>query len=104
VDDIKEITADEALKFFESGRAIFIDARDPASHEAAHVPGSKFLTDANVGDFITKTDKRKPIVVYCYHGHTSLGVAAYLQDQGFYEVYSLICGFERWRQTGKIES
>jgi thiosulfate sulfurtransferase len=43
-------------------------------------------------------------VVYCYHGHTSLGGAAYLMDQGFTEVYSLIGGFERWRQTEKIES
>jgi thiosulfate sulfurtransferase len=43
-------------------------------------------------------------VVYCYHGQTSQGAAAYLLDQGFREVYSVIGGFERWRQIEKIES
>jgi thiosulfate sulfurtransferase len=62
------------------------------------------LSDANIEKFVAQTDKAKPVVVYCYHGHTSLGGAAYLMDQGFTEVYSLIGGFERWRQTEKMES
>src|SRR6476659_3176315 len=103
MDDIKEITADRAHEFFEAG-ATFVDVRDPASYEAAHVPGAISLNDANVEKFVTQSDKAKPVVVYCYHGHTSLGGAAYLVDQGFKEVYSLIGGFERWRQTEKIES
>lgn len=104
MEEFKEIAVDEARKMLESGKASFVDVRDPASYEAAHVPGAFPLTDANVSDFVEKTDKAKPIVVYCYHGHTSQGAAAYLLDQGFQEVYSVIGGFERWRQTEKIES
>ena len=104
LDEFKEIAVEEARQWLDSGRAFFVDVRDPASYEAAHVPGAFSLTDANVQEFVAKTDKAKPIVVYCYHGHTSQGAAAYLLDQGFKEVYSVIGGFERWRQTEKIES
>lgn len=102
--DFKQIAVDEAGKMLGSGKAIFVDVRDPASFEAAHVPGAHYLSDANIEDFVNKTDKNKPVVVYCYHGNTSQGAAAYLMDQGFKEVYSVIGGFERWRQTEKIES
>lgn len=103
MDDVKEITVEKANELFNAG-AIAVDVRDPASYEAAHVPNAHYLSDANIEKFVANTDKNKPIVVYCYHGHTSLGGAAYLMDQGFKEVYSLIGGFERWRQTEKIES
>jgi thiosulfate sulfurtransferase len=62
------------------------------------------LSDANIQPFVAGTDRSKPIVVYCYHGHTSQGAAAYLLDQGFQEVYSVMGGFEGWKVTGKIES
>ncbi len=103
MDDVKEISVEKARPLFESG-AVFVDVRDPASFEAAHVPGAAYLSDANIEKFVKNTDKSKPIVAYCYHGHTSLGAAAYLMDQGFTEVYSLIGGFERWRQSETIES
>ena len=104
MDEFKEISVEEAGKMLASGRAFFVDVRDPASYEAAHVPGAYHLSDANIADFVAKTDKQKPLVVYCYHGHTSQGAAVYLLDQGFGEVYSVIGGFERWRRTEKIES
>jgi len=103
MDDVKEITVEKARELISNG-AVTVDVRDPASFEAAHVPGAHYLSDANIEKFVTSTDKSKPIVVYCYHGHTSLGGAAYLMDQGFTEVYSLIGGFERWRQSEPIES
>jgi len=103
MDDVKEITVEKARELLNAG-AIVVDVRDPASFEAAHVPNAHYLSDANIEKFVANTDKSKPIVVYCYHGHTSLGGAAYLMDQGFKEVYSLIGGFERWRQVEAIES
>ncbi len=102
--EFKEITVDEARKMLESGKAIFVDVRDPGSYQSAHVPGAVPLNDSNIQDFVAKTDRSKPIVCYCYHGHTSQGAAAYLKDQGFQDVYSVMGGFEMWRQTEKIES
>jgi thiosulfate sulfurtransferase len=104
MEDFKEISVGEARKKLELGQVVFVDVRDPGSFQAAHVPGALLLSDANVQEFVEKTDKAKPVVVYCYHGHTSQGAAAYLMDQGFKEVYSVMGGFEEWRQTEKIES
>lgn len=103
MDEAKQIDVVRAQELLVKG-AIFADIRDPASYEAAHIPGAWYLNDANVEAFVEKSDKSKPVVVYCYHGNTSQGGAAYLMDHGFREVYSLIGGFERWRQTEKIET
>jgi len=104
MNEIRQIGVAEAQELWESGKAIFVDVRDPASYEAAHIPGALHLSDANVEGFVGSKDKTKPVVAYCYHGNTSQGAAAYLMDQGFQEVYSVIGGFEAWRETGKIES
>ncbi|HTC21998.1 MAG TPA: rhodanese-like domain-containing protein, partial [bacterium] len=64
MDEFKEIAVEEARKMLDSGKAFFVDVRDPASYEAAHVPGALALNDANIEEFVTKTDKAKPIVVY----------------------------------------
>lgn len=100
----KEIPVEVAQKLLESGKAVFVDVRDAPSFEAAHVPGALHLNDSNIADFVAKTDKGKPVVVYCYHGNTSQGAADHLVGQGFKEVYSIIGGFEGWRKAEKIES
>ena len=103
MNDVAQIDLAKARELL-AGGALFVDVRDPASYEAARVPGALHLNDATVEAFVSGTPKDKPVVVYCYHGHTSLGGAAYLMDQGFRNVYSLIGGFELWRQTEKTES
>jgi thiosulfate sulfurtransferase len=104
MNDIIEIEVDEARRRLESGGALFVDVRDTGSYEAAHIPGAQHLNDLTVEAFIAQADKQKPVVVYCYHGHTSLGGAAYLMENGFQDVVSLKGGFELWRQSEKIES
>ena len=96
--DVEQIEFAQARELLASGSA-FVDVRDAASYESAHIPGALHLTDANVGAFIAASDKAKPIVIYCYHGHSSLGGAAYLMEQGFEKVYSLAGGFESWRRS-----
>lgn len=103
MEDVAQIDVAQAKELLETG-ATFVDVRDPASFEAAHIPGAFHLSDANVEAFVARTDKTQTVVVYCYHGNASQGGAAYLMEQGFQKVYSVIGGFERWRQTEKIES
>lgn len=93
--DVEQIEFAQARELLASGCA-FVDVRDAASYESAHIPGAFHLTDGNVGAFIAASDKAKPVVIYCYHGHSSLGGAAYLMEQGFERVYSLAGGFESW--------
>ena len=94
---INEIDVQKVKKITENGSATIVDIRDSASFQSAHIPNAIHLTDDTVQEFISNTDKKKPLVVYCYHGISSQGAAAYFSEQGFQEVSSMAGGFESWR-------
>ena len=94
--DIKQIDIHQVKKFKEKDSATIVDIRDPASFEAGHIPSAIRISDGTVEQFIIDTDKNKPLVVYCYHGISSQGAAAYFSENGFKEVSSMIGGFEAW--------
>lgn len=96
MDHIPEITSEDARKLLDAGGAAFVDIRDPDSFHAAHIPGATHLTDETVHDFLASADRARPVVVYCYHGHSSLGATAWLQSQGFSGAASLSGGFSAW--------
>jgi thiosulfate sulfurtransferase len=81
-----------------------VDVRDEHSYRLARIPGAMHLDSQSVQDFIAATEKSRPVLVYCYHGNSSQGAAAWLADKGFDEVYSLDGGFEIWRLNHAVES
>ena len=93
---IKQIDVHQVKQLEEQDSATIVDIRDPASFKAGHIPNAIHLSDETVEQFITDTDKNKPLVVYCYHGISSQGAAAYFSEKGFKEVSSMIGGFEGW--------
>lgn len=98
MNSIREIQIHEAKKKFDRKDCTFVDVRDPASYRAAHIPGAVHLHDGNVQEFIDGADKDHEVIVYCYHGNTSLGAVAYFLQNGFKNVSSMSGGFEAWRQ------
>ncbi|HZM00687.1 MAG TPA: thiosulfate sulfurtransferase GlpE [Planctomycetota bacterium] len=104
MDGIPEIDADEAHSRLEAGGTLFMDVRDPGSYGSAHIPGARHVGDHNIEAFVEETARDQPIVIYCYHGLSSLGGAAWLQAQGFTNVCSLSGGFEAWRGRHPHES
>lgn len=101
--DWKEIGVQQAKEKIENGEAEVVDIRDPGSYEMAHIPGAVHLSDGVVKEFLETSDKNKPLIVYCYHGISSQGAAAYFVEQGFNEVYSMAGGFESWRYSYPTE-
>ena len=97
--EIPQIEIHQAKERLDQDKALFVDIRDPASYRAAHIPGALHLHDSNVQEFVQNTDKEMPVVVYCYHGNSSLGAAAYFLENGFKNVVSMSGGFEAWRQV-----
>jgi len=95
----ERIAPEDGVVKLENGEALFVDVRDPASHQEARIPGSVLLNQTNLEDFLAATDRQQPLVVYCYHGHSSQGASDYLMEQGFNAVVSLDGGFEYWRQA-----
>jgi thiosulfate sulfurtransferase len=101
--DIPEIQIHEAKQKLDQKTSLFVDIRDPGSYSAAHIPGAIHLHDGNVQELIRSTDKEKSIVVYCYHGNSSLGATGYFIENGFKNVCSMSGGFEAWRQVYEHE-
>jgi len=76
---------------------VVVDIRDPASFQSGHIPGSIHLTNESLPDFLREADMDAPVVVCCYHGHSSQQAAQFLISQDFTDVYSLDGGFTQWQ-------
>lgn len=94
---IPEIDITDARKHLDEKTAVFVDIRDAHSYASAHIPGAVHVADGNVGSFVESADKDRTLVVYCYHGNSSIGGAGYFLQNGFKDVYSMRGGFEGWR-------
>ena len=101
--NIPQIQIHDAKQKLDQKKSLFVDIRDPASYRQAHIPGAIHLHDGNVQEFVQNTDKETAIVVYCYHGNSSLGATAFLIENGFKNVASMSGGFEGWRQVYENE-
>jgi thiosulfate sulfurtransferase len=102
--EIPQIPIHEAKRRLDQKDCLFVDIRDPGSYQSAHIPGAVHLHDGNVQEFVHNTAKDTDVVVYCYHGNSSLGATAYLIENGFKNVASMSGGFEAWRQVYEYES
>jgi thiosulfate sulfurtransferase len=94
----KCISIDEAKALIDKGDVAIADVRDPGAHQESNIANSVNIQQDNVQEFLEANDKEKPLIVYCYHGHSSQGAAGYFAEQGYAEVYSIDGGFEAWRQ------
>ncbi|MBA1273388.1 thiosulfate sulfurtransferase GlpE [Stutzerimonas azotifigens] len=96
--EFKRIAPEQAQTLRSNG-AVVVDIRDPQSFASGHIAGATHLDNHSLPDFIAAADFDQPLIVTCYHGHSSQSAAAYLAHQGFSDVYSLDGGFELWRST-----
>ncbi len=103
-EDIPKIHIEEAKALFESGRALFIDARSEQEYKQSRIPGSIFIS---AGDQPSKIEtlaeklKGKVLVPYC-HGagcHLSDKVAHRLHDMGYKKVAIFFGGWPEWTQA-----
>lgn len=100
----QRISPVDAVALIAERTPVLLDVRDAGSYAAAHIPGAIFLDNQSVQDFVEDADKAVPVLVYCYHGNSSQGAAAWLAGKGFAEVYSLDGGFEVWRRNHPVAS
>lgn len=93
------ISSAAAKQMMDTREVTVIDIRDPSSFAAAHVTNAISVNNNNVNEFVAHADFEKPLLVFCYHGHSSQSAADFFAGQGFSEVYSVDGGFEEWRVT-----
>lgn len=100
----RHMPVDEAARRIASGNVLVVDVRDALSFRAGHIPGARPLTNDNIAAFLADTPRDLPVIVCCYHGNSSVGVARFLADQGFGEACSLDGGYEAWRLNHPVEA
>ena len=101
--NFKRITIEEVNRLQESRATNVIDIRDPQAFAAGHMPNAININNQNAPDYIENTDKETPLIVVCYHGHSSQPAAQYFAAQGFKDVYSMDGGFEVWKLNNPVE-
>ncbi|MCH9770478.1 MAG: thiosulfate sulfurtransferase GlpE [Gammaproteobacteria bacterium] len=99
---VKQVAPEEAAELMKSNKLIIADVRDVGNYEEAHIENAVHLSMARLQEFCEEQDKDTPILIYCYHGVSSQSVAQHLETQGFNKVYSLIGGFEAWKQKNPV--
>jgi len=90
------LTLEQARDLIDDRGATVVDIRDAESFAAAHIEDARHLDDSGLAAFIAESDAAVPLIVCCYHGHSSQAAGAMLAERGFAEVYSLDGGFTGW--------
>ncbi|MFM2481807.1 thiosulfate sulfurtransferase GlpE [Celerinatantimonas sp. YJH-8] len=102
MEQFAHINVEQAQALVAESGAIIADIRDDQSYQQSHPQGAIHLTNQSLTALMHDHDPDTPIIVVCYHGHSSQGAAQYLIQQGFEEVYSLDGGFEAWAQQAPV--
>ena len=100
------IPLDAARQAFLSGRACFVDARDPAAYRAGHIRGARSLPWEGMDETLEKAMAGVPpdalIITYC-DGETcdlSARLAKEIYFRGYDRVRILLNGWSRWKAAG----
>ncbi|WP_251358494.1 thiosulfate sulfurtransferase GlpE [Kangiella sp. TOML190] len=102
--NFKRISIEDTLQLVAQKPVLIFDIRDPQSFAVGRMPRAINVNNQNVADVIESSDKTQPLIVVCYHGHSSQPAAQYFAAQGFAEVYSMDGGFEVWKLSQAVES
>lgn len=95
---IKQISPTDAARDLDSDRCHWLDIRDLQSWQQGHIPGATHIDNDSLAAFVEQTPRDERVIIYCYHGNSSQSAAAWFEQQGFSEAFSLEGGFELWRQ------
>lgn len=104
--DPRIIELDEAFAAHESGKAVFVDAREEAFFEAGHIPGAENLSKSASRKVFEKFresfPKSQALIVYCaeFDCRDSEMVARILIAGGFENVAVFKGGWQEWEAAG----
>jgi thiosulfate sulfurtransferase len=87
----------ELAQVLDDKACVVVDIRDATSFANGRITDALHLTNESLADFLRDADPDAPVVVCCYHGHSSQQAAQFLISQDFTQVYSLDGGFTQWQ-------
>ena len=97
VNSVKRISVCDAKSMIGAEDVQVVDIRDSQSFNIDHLSQAQNITGANAEEFVKTAQKDKPLLIYCYHGNSSLIAGKFFLKNGFTDVYSIEGGFEELR-------
>jgi len=99
------IEIQEALNLYQSGNAVFVDARHEFDYKLGHIKGAVSLPLAEFAaksEIVSSLPRNRPIVTYCDGAECSSSVelATLLMESGFTSVKVFFAGWNEWRNQG----
>ncbi|HHZ80666.1 MAG TPA: hypothetical protein EYN68_09185 [Candidatus Marinimicrobia bacterium] len=95
--NVPEITVTEVHTMQKKGDPFtLLDIREKWENDLVTIEGSQFVTMEEVPSKLSEFEQDKPMVIYCHTGVRSAAVAAYLLNQGFLDVKSMVGGIHAW--------
>jgi len=92
----KHLDVQDCVELMAGGEATLLDIRDIVSFNEGCIPSAIHIEAVPLTQLLTVLDRHKPLIICCYHGHSSQSVASYFSEQGFVNVYSLDGGYAAW--------
>ena len=94
-----EISVAQALAKRDAG-AFFLDVREPAEWNQAHIPGSTLIPLGELEKRVNEVPHDKAVVVVCRSGTRSKAGRDILKTAGFTQVTCLNGGLNAWQAAG----
>lgn len=100
--NIKEINANELADWLQEGDSPFrvIDVREMREIQAGSVPGAEPMPLATIPLRTSEIEQNEKLVFVCRSGARSAQACAFLQQQGYSNVYNLRGGIIGWSASG----
>ena len=101
--NIKEVNADELATWLQDNDGQFrvIDVREMREIAAGIIPGAEAMPLATVPLRTNEMAQHEKLVLVCHSGARSAQACAFLQQQGFSNVYNLRGGMVSWASSGR---
>ena len=98
----EKITAADAIRLLDTGKAVAVDVREPDEFAAGHVPGAvnvpRGMLEFRIADL--QPDGNAPVLVYCKtSGRAALSCQS-LASLGYTQLRSVAGGFDQWLAEG----
>jgi len=77
-------------------KPVLLDVREAWEVQVCSLPAIEHMPMGTVPSRMQELDPDAPVVCICHHGMRSLQVAAFLERNGFADVYNLSGGMDAW--------
>lgn len=95
---LKSITSDQLTRLVNQQNALLVDTRSPEQFQAGHIVNAVNIPTKELDQASKKLPKgkKRPVVVYCQSGRTSMKACQQLEKQGFEQIFNLKGGITAW--------